>query len=286
MESGSCTVLHVSDFQCGKPFVPRAAEALVRLAHAVRPEVVVASGDLTQRAKVGEFEQARGLLDRLGDAPIVLTPGNHDVPLYRLWERVVSPHRNWRDFAGPDLNTVTRIDGAVFVTLDSSAPHRTLVSGRIDPDQVDFARVAFERTKPGAYRVLVAHHHLVPIPGGEGGSPLPNAASLMTAFEEMGVDLVLGGHVHQMHVRTSADVPGARVARAIPIVAAGTTTSRRGRGVERGWNSLNVVKLDSEAIEVTSYRLGPEDDDFRAETPLRFKHAVQSDSGATPEVVS
>jgi len=275
MERGSCTVLHASDFQCGKPFVPRAAEALVRLAAEIRPDVIVVSGDLTQRAKQREFEQARTLLDRLHDAPIVLTPGNHDVPLYRIWERLFSPHRNWRRFAGPELDTVTRVDGAALVALDSSAPHRAVVSGRIDQSQVDFARDAFEQTDRSAYRVLVTHHHFVPVPDGQGGAPLPNSVSLAAAFAEMGVDIVLGGHVHQIHIRTSAALPGADHLRAVPIVASGTTTSRRGRGAEEGANSLTVVRLDARAVEVTPYHLGPGSTDFQSTEPLRFAHGPE-----------
>jgi len=283
MERGSCTVLHASDFQCGKPFVPRAAEALVRLASEIGPDVTVVSGDLTQRAKVREFEQARSLLDRLGEAPIVLTPGNHDVPLYRIWERIFNPHRNWRRFAGPDLDTVTRVEGATFVALDSSAPHRAIVNGRIDREQVDFARDAFEGSASTDYRVLVTHHHFAPVPDGEGGAPLPNASSLARAFEEMGVDVVLGGHVHQIHIRRSIDVPGVDRGRPVPIVASGTTTSRRGRAAEEGWNSLTVVRLDPHVVEVIPYRLHPGASDFQATEPVRFSRGPEIE---TPEPVS
>lgn len=264
MESGVLTVLHTSDFQCGKPFVPRAADALVRLAQAVEPDVVVAAGDLTQRAKVREYVVARALLDRLGSMPIVVTPGNHDVPLYRFWERLACPHRNWRSFAGPDLDSVTSVEGATFVALNTSAPRRAIVNGRLRDHQLAFARRAFAEAPDGDLRILVLHHHLVPLADGQGGRPLPRAPQLVREFEEMGVDAVLGGHVHQLHIRTSADVLPERdgVVGRVPLVASGTTTSGRGRGVEAGWNSLTVLRFDKGGLKVTPYRLSPDGDDF------------------------
>jgi 3',5'-cyclic AMP phosphodiesterase CpdA len=267
--SGVLTVLHTSDFQCGAPFVPRAADAMVRLSQEIEPDVIVSSGDLTQRAKVREFVQARALLTRLGDRPVVLTPGNHDVPLYRFWERLVCPFRNWRRFAGPDLDTTTKVQGATFVALSSAAPRRAIVNGRIDSEQLDFARRAFEKAPEDDVRIVVTHHHFVPVEGGEGGHPLPGAGQIANAFVDMGVDAVLGGHVHQLHLRTTADV-GEGTGRFVPLIACGTTTSRRGRGAEVGWNSLTVIRFEEGAVQVTPYRLGPEDERFTALDPIRF----------------
>lgn len=274
MASGVITVLHTSDFQCGTPFLPRAADALVRLAARVAPDVVVASGDLTQRAKGREFVLARTLLDRLGRVPLVLTPGNHDVPLYRIGERLVCPYRNWRRFAGHDLDSVTRVEGATFVALNSSAPRRAVVNGRIDDRQLDFARRAFADSPRGDRRVLVLHHHFVSVPGGEGGRPLPRATHLARAFEEMRVDAVLGGHVHQLHLRSSADLPSSGDVRAVPLVACGTTTSRRGRGAEAGWNSLVVLHFEADFVRVTPHKLHPKGAEFEPLESVRFPSAV------------
>jgi len=250
-------ILHGSDLQVGKPYRPPAAEAFVSLAHALAPDLVVVSGDLTQRAKVAEFRIARAVLDALPEGvPVVVTPGNHDVPLYRTWERLLDPYRNWRRFIARELDTVTLMEGATVVALSSSAPRRTIVAGRIDLPQVDFARRAFARSAPGDARILVVHHHFIPTPDARGGRPIPGAARLLEAFEAMGVDLVLGGHVHQTHITTSrALVPGKGPG--IPLVACGTTASSRGRGVEAGQNTLNVVRLEDDAVQVVPHRLDP-----------------------------
>lgn len=276
MTCDTVTILHTSDFQCGAPFLPVAGEALVRLAAEVNPDVIVSSGDLTQRAKKREFDQARAVLDRLGDAPVVLTPGNHDVPLYRFWERVACPYRNWHDFADGDLDTVTTIDGLTIVALNSSAPRRAIVNGRIDAGQIDFARRAFADAPPHHRKALVVHHHFVPVPDGQGGAPLPGSPELVRAFEAMELDLVLGGHVHQLHVRTSREVQTGRVTserpdvQPLPFVACGTTLSSRGRGREAGWNGLTVIRLSRDEIQVTPYSRHPDATDFEPLEAIRF----------------
>ncbi len=246
-------ILHASDLQTGKPFRARPAEDLVALAHALRPDLVVVAGDLTQRAKAREYAAVRSLLDRLAPFPVVVTPGNHDVPLYRVWERLLAPYRNWRRFIAPDLDSVTRVAGATVVALNSSAPGRAIVAGRLRAAQLELARHAFASAPPSDARVMVVHHHFVPTPDRQGGRPLPGARRLLEAFEGMGVALILGGHVHQTHLSTSRALVGGR-GPGIPLVACGTTASSRGRGPEAGMNTLNVVRLDEATVRVETRR--------------------------------
>ena len=245
-------ILHGSDFQVGKPHLRHVAQAFLEFARALAPDLVVIAGDLTQRARVAEFREARSVLDALAPTPVVVTPGNHDVPLYRFWERLVAPYVNWRRFVGRDLDTVTRVAGATVVALNSSAPRRAIVGGRVDAPQVALARQAFQDAEPGEARILVVHHHFLPTADGFGGRPLPGAEDLLRAFETMGVDLILGGHVHQTHLRTSRDLiagPG----EGIPLVTCGTTASSRGRGPEAGRNTLNVIRLGADGVEVVPH---------------------------------
>lgn len=274
------TVLHASDFQCGRPFRQNAAEALVRFADDLGPDVVVVSGDLTQRAKKREFAVVRTILDRLPRVPCVVTPGNHDVPLFRVFERLFSPYRNWRSGVSPELNTVTRLDGATFVALNSSAPRRAIVNGRVDPFQIELAREAFASTGPSDIRALVIHHHFVPVPDGTDGTPLPRAPELVEEFEDMGVDFVLGGHVHQTHVTTSSDLLGERAVPGIPLIACGTTTSWRGRGPEKDLNSLNVVRVHEDDVEVVPHILDEGGSAF--ERRERIVLPRRTGSGAAP----
>lgn len=273
MVGHSLTVFHTSDLQCGKPFLPEAADAMVHLAEQVCPDVVVCAGDLTQRARRREFETACALLDRF-DVPVVVAPGNHDVPLYRTLERLARPYRNWRRFTGRDPDTVTRVEGATIVALSSAAPLRAVVAGRLGRRQVDFARRAFETAPVHDHRIVVVHHHFVPVPGGHGGRPLGGAADLLEEFEEMGVSAVLGGHVHQLHLHASTSLTG-RV-EAVPVIASGTTTSARGRDRELGANSLCVIRFGHDSLEVTPYRREDGQASFEAREPRSFEMGARA----------
>ncbi len=250
------TIVHGSDLHFGVPHDPGAAiafrEAILRLG----PDLLVLSGDFTQRAKPAEFQAAREWMDSLPEGlPRVVTPGNHDVPLYRVAERLVAPFRNYREWIHPELDHVTRVPGATVVSLNSAAPRRAIVNGRLDPPQLDFARRAFAASGDDV-RVVVVHHHLAPAPDYERDTPLPGAPRILEAFESMGVDLVLSGHLHRAYIGNSLDVyQGEDRDRGVVVVQSGTTTSRRGRARERAKQSFNVVRVAGDRMEVVHYML-------------------------------
>lgn len=248
------TVVHASDLHFGEPYRPDAGDAFLEAARAASPDLVVLSGDLTQRAKIREYRQARAFLERLPDVPRVVTPGNHDVPLYRVWERIFYPYRNYKKYISSELDTVTRIDGLVVVALNSTAPRRAIVNGRIRDRQLAFAARAFQESDPDAARLLVSHHHLAPAPDYEGGTFLPRAPEILDNLNRMGVEMILGGHLHRAYIGNSLDVyPGQDVEHGIVVVQSGTTTSHRGRARESAKNSFNVIRLMEDHLEITHY---------------------------------
>lgn len=248
------TILHGSDIHFGKPHLPVAAEAFLEAARAVAPDAIVISGDFTQRAKVREYEEARRYLDRFPDVPLVVTPGNHDVPLYRFAERVLAPYRNYRQYIHHELDSVTRVEGATIVSLNSAAPHTAIVNGRIRPHQLGFAERAFQSAPPKDTRIVVLHHHLAPAPDYEGDRPLPRSRQILDALERMGVELILGGHLHRAYIGNSLDVyPGEDRDRGIIIVQSGTTTSARGRARERAKQSFNLLRVHAEHVEIEHF---------------------------------
>jgi len=247
-------ILHGSDLHFGKPFSLEAGEAFRASAERLSPDVIVLSGDFTQRAKVQEYRAARDYLHTLPPVPLVVTPGNHDVPLYRIWERAFSPLRNYKEHISQELDTVTNVGGATVVSLNSTAPLRAIVNGRIGDRQLRFAARAFAAASEGDLRVVVAHHHMAPAPDYESDQMLPGYQRCLDAFLKMRVDLILGGHLHRAYVGNSLDVyPGGEGHSGIVILHSGTTTSRRGRARERGKNSFNLIGVGESRIEVDHF---------------------------------
>lgn len=248
------TILHASDLHFGPAFNRVAGEAFQVAARKVTPDVIVLSGDFTQRAKVEEYREARAYLDRLPDLPVVVTPGNHDVPLYRIAERVFAPYRNYRSWISGELDSATRIPGAVIVSLASTAPLRAIVNGRIDAGQLEFAAQVFQEADPADARIVVAHHHFAPAPDYEGDRAIPGARGVLDAMSGMEVELILGGHLHRAYIGNSLDVyPGQDREHGIVIVQSGTTTSQRGRARERAKNSFNVIRVATDHLEITHF---------------------------------
>jgi 3',5'-cyclic AMP phosphodiesterase CpdA len=248
------TMLHISDLHFGPPYVPRVGEALRLAARALEPDVIVASGDFTQRAKREQFAAARAYLDSLPDAPVLAVPGNHDVPLFRVLERLFDPYRWYREHIRQELDYVFRTDGAIFVALNSTSPLRAITNGRISGGQLEFAHRAFRDASPGDLKVVVAHHHFAPAPDYEGGQVMPRAKRAIDVFTELEVDIILGGHLHRAYIGNSLDLyPGVDRVHGITIVQSGTSTSRRGRAREREKNSFNVIRVTEEVIRITHY---------------------------------
>ena len=249
------TIVHASDIHFGKPHHPEAAEAFLQAAREIGPDLLVFSGDFTQRAKVREFRAARAYLNRFPQVPSILVPGNHDVPLYRVLERIFIPFRNYRAYIQKELDTVTRIPGATVVALNTADPHRSIVNGRIRAHQIAFAERAFAGATPGDLRILVAHHHLASPKDEEKDAPIPGASEHLGHFARMGVDLILGGHLHRGYTSTSLNVRrGIRDEREVLIVQSGTTSSGRGRAGEKGIRSFNRLRVEEDRIELTPYR--------------------------------
>jgi len=245
------TILQGSDLHFGSSYDPEAGEAFRRAIEESIPDLVVIAGDLTQRAKVGEYQEARRFLDSLGGIPLVVTPGNHDVPLYRALERLLTPFRNYRRYISPDLDTVTRVPGAVVVALNTAAPRRAIVNGRLQRRQLEFAARIFQECHAQEMRIVVAHHPLVPAPDAEPAEPIPDAAWILDDLRDMGAELVMGGHFHRGFVaRSSAVCPAHEEADEVVLAYSGTATSTRGRASEASKNSLHLLMIDEGTIKV------------------------------------
>jgi 3',5'-cyclic AMP phosphodiesterase CpdA len=249
-------ILQVSDLHFGGVFLPDRAAGVQRVAERRKPHVVVIAGDFTQRARNKQFEAARSFIDQF-EAPIVVTPGNHDLPVYRLIERTVAPYRKYRDSIEESLDQVYSFDGLTIVALNSTRPLRA-TTGSLSARQLDFAADAFERAPAGHLWIVVTHHHVAYPPEFRAPKAMIGGERVVSRLEQLGVRLLIAGHLHSTLIGDSIQlmprlVPGVPRRSGLIISQSGTATSTRGRGPERGKNSFNYISIGSEQTVVTHY---------------------------------
>ena len=264
---------HLSDVHFGRISDPAVVGALVDEVNGAGLDAVVVSGDLTQRARTQEFLDARAMLDAF-EPPVVAVPGNHDVrawwhhPFDRLWR----PTKRFRRYVTPERTPTLEADGLAVFGLNS-AHGWTIKGGRIRPEDVLAMERYFERQPAEAFRVLTLHHHLMRLEALGEHDVSHGARGALDAARRSHVDLVLCGHLHKSHVTpvelvppSAADPDGHRVV----IASAGTATSNRGRGSNRGVNYYNWVEVGPEAFTVTERRFDPDTATFSAERTTTF----------------
>jgi 3',5'-cyclic AMP phosphodiesterase CpdA len=244
-------VAQISDLHFGA-HEPATVSHLETALTAIAPDLVVVSGDLTQRARTDQFVAADAFLSRLEAAGlrVLVVPGNHDVPLHRPLARLLWPLRRYRRIIARDRPCFFA-DAEIAVLGLASAHGLTVKDGRLTRAQSRAIGDCFAPAPPGATRLLVTHHPLVPLPGAMAGETEPalhGARRALAAVKRAGVHLILAGH-HHAHVVGIAG-PTLSIDRHVMVVQAGTATSWRRRGTP---NSFNLLRLDGARVEIEEW---------------------------------
>ena len=232
---------HLSDPHWGRRWSPGAADALRTALLERPPDLIAVSGDLTQRAKVREFTAARRFFDAL-EAPVLAVPGNHDVPLYRLHERLFAPYRNYRRHFHPDCEPF-RLDPELAVLGLCTAHPFTLTEGRVTAGQVARLEHALLRTSPSQFIVLLVHHPLTHADPTDRDRTLRGAERLIQLMARVKVDLVLSGHYHHRMVLNLQEY-WPRLPRPVYQVFAPTACTVRGRKKDKGRTGFVTVEVE------------------------------------------
>ena len=263
------TLFHCSDLHFGHPAVPEQYEAIEALIQDRKYVVVAISGDVTQRARSGEFQRAREFIKKAEKVSrTIVVPGNHDVAWWlaplgigdrmRMFEK-------YRAYISPDLEPVLRTAGATIVGLNTShgVSVHTLtwnvrdlsIIGHLSRAQIERARAEFETSRAGDARIIVMHHN--PVKGElSQRHGLKRTQRILGAFAEAGVDLVLCGHDHQEAVHYIEHTKRGT------IVSTAGTVSNRSRGGRP--SSVNNIRITDAEIEVSTLLWSNENRDFVA----------------------
>ena len=229
-------LLHLSDPHFGTER-PQVVEALVRFARAQQPQVVVMSGDVTQRARRVQFRAARAFVDRLGAPHVVVIPGNHDIPLFQWLARAMSPYAGFlREFE--ELEPMLDTPELLLVGVKTTRRYRHK-NGEVSAAQIDAVAQRLRMAHERQLRIVVVHQPIEVLRARDEHDRLRGHEAAARGWAEAGADLVLGGHIHLPYVLPlHARLPG--LTRHLWVVQAGTAVSQRVReGIS---NSVNVLR--------------------------------------------
>jgi 3',5'-cyclic AMP phosphodiesterase CpdA len=244
------TIAHISDLHFGR-IDPKVVEALLQDLEARRPDLIVISGDLTQRARRSQFAAARDFLDRLPSRHMVV-PGNHDIPVYNLLARFANPFANYHHYIGRDVNPFWHDEEMAVLGLNTA---RSVIldfaEGRVNRNQMERICGMFRTVDDGLFKIVFTHHPFLPPPDAPSTRLVGRAIRALRVLEDAGVDLLLAGHLHRAY---SGDIMThhAHVRRSILVAQASTATSTRLREEPNAYNLITLDRPDL-SFEVRSW---------------------------------
>lgn len=236
-------IAHLSDLHFGTEEPPIAEGLLEDLARQ-SPHLVVVSGDLTQRARRQQFVAARAFLDRI-PAPRLVVPGNHDIPLYNVLDRLTRPLSRYRALITDDLHPFHHDSEMAVAGVNSARPDRWK-EGRLSLRQIRRLQEQFESVSLDHFKVLVCHHPFIPPAGRAPAAVVGRGRVALRMLESAGCALILTGHLH--HAYSGDTRPfHLEMKKSILVAQAGTAISHRRRDEA---NAYNLITLDGEHLDL------------------------------------
>jgi 3',5'-cyclic AMP phosphodiesterase CpdA len=249
------TLVHLSDLHFGGYADLKQIEALENFLPSLGAHAVAVSGDLSQRARHGEFQAAHLFLQRMrARTPTLVIPGNHDIEWWRSPLGLLGESAKYAKYLQyfPDLRPVLEVPGATIAGALSSygvafgsltwSLRDVAVKGHLPKAETSRVQRIFSATPPGTARVLVFHHNVL------AGtlSRRMGLARWRSAHKRLlatGADVILCGHDHQ---EGAGQIQGALA------VSTSGTHSLRVRGGQP--SVFNLVKIDAQAVHIQHFR--------------------------------
>ncbi|GGC02018.1 DNA repair exonuclease [Marinobacterium zhoushanense] len=237
-------IVHLSDPHFGTEQAPVCDALLERVSELV-PDLVMLSGDITQRATASQFDSARRFVDRLPTAPALLVPGNHDIPLWDIGRRIFSPYGRFRErFALPPFAWTGQ---DVQVLALNSAPrwrHRNgeLELGRLSQQLSELTRM------PARHRIALFHHPVDCRRHQDRHNIIRGAEAICRILTDHGVDLVVGGHIHDPLMRTSEHLYPSLPSSLVFLLAGTCVSSRTRVGAPNSFNLIDIRQPGAEML--------------------------------------
>lgn len=230
-------VLHIPDPHFGTERAP-VVKALERLAHAQTPNLLILSGDITQRARGVEFKAAHAFVERLAIPARVVIAGNHDIPLFDVMTRIFLPYSRYCRRFGPELEPVHDSPELLVISVRTTRRYRH-IEGEVSDEQIERVARRLNRAADRQLRIVVTHQPVFVTHAVDEEHLLRGHQAAISKWTGAGADLILGGHIHRPYTSALhehlADLP-----RRVWAVQAGTALSSRIRHDSN--NSVNLIR--------------------------------------------
>lgn len=261
-------IVHFSDIHFGR-VDDQVAGRLAEKINEVEPHLVVVSGDLTQRARASQFREARAFLDRL-PLPQIVVPGNHDVPLYNVFDRFLRPLDKFRHYIDDELMP-TYVDAETAVVGVNTARSLVFKGGRINEQQIAAIRDTMCHIPDDALKAVVSHHPF-DVPEGRDERDIVGRARLaVPMIAECGADVFLSGHLHLSGIGNTAKRYRLQPGRAALVVQAGTAASVRARGEA---HSFNLIEFEHPRLVIHRLECASPAEGFSIAETFRYQHTT------------
>lgn len=238
------TLIQISDLHFGSVNESVLAD-LTSSINCIKPDLIIVSGDLTQRARSVQFEQAAAFLAQF-DVPKIIVPGNHDIPLYNVVDRFVNPLEKYNRFITDHLMPIFTDDKLTVIGLNT-ARSLTIKDGRLNLEQITLASEFLRKASASSVKIVVTHHPLDVLLPQFTDDLAGNAKMAMTELSDAGADLFLSGHLHMgkmIHIYKTLTNENDR---SVVMIQAGTACSTRSRN---DVNSFNLIRVVHNRIEL------------------------------------
>ena len=264
------TLIHISDLHFGRTEAVL-EDALRKLIGQERPDMVIVSGDITQRATMLQFQEAETFFASL-PFPLFIVPGNHDVPLYSFWKRFYRPYKGYKMHISEDLEPEYQDDALAIIGLNTVRVYR-MKEGQINQYQIERVHRMFKKLPSHLVKIVVSHHPFN-IPETHYKRPLSQVRRFWAGLQETGIDMFLSGHLHDTLTRYEDIAYKLPIKTEGPlIIQAGTAISTRRR---KEGNAFNIIRIERPHIAIERYASEKGESVF---TLVKTEHFIQKEKG-------